>query len=151
MEEFRAALANFLGRDVTVPSMIGYAVFGILLFVLSFAGSRDPLLKLAAFAVIANVMFYHRVYDFVTLVFPLIYAVLHLEEKGTADRAVRYATYATVGYTFFVGKVFYMLHSPIGVPIAFALEHALLACLLWKCLAHDEVRSCRNEKCYNSP
>ena len=127
-----AAMAHFVGMDIAVPSLVGYAVFGILLFVLSFAGSRDPLLKLATFAVIANVMFYHRVYDFVTLVFPLIYAVLHREEKGTVDRAIRYATYATVGYTFFAGKIFYMLQSPLGVPIAFTLEHVLLVCLVWK-------------------
>ena len=133
-----AAMAHFMGMDIAVPSLVGYAVFGVLLFVLSFAGSRDSLLKLATFAVIANVMFYHRVYDFVTLVFPLIYAVLHREEKGTVARAIRYATYATVGYTFFVGKVFYMLQSPMGVPIAFALEHALLFCLLLKCFSADK-------------
>ena len=128
-----ASLAHWLGvADVGGIALVGYAVFGAVLFTLSFAGGKDSLLKLATFAVIANVMFYHSIYDFVTLVFPLIYVALHREDRAPLDRAIRYLTYANVVFAFFIHKIFFILQSSALIPIGFALEHALLACLIWK-------------------
>ena len=129
-----ASLARWFGlAEIKGIALAGYAFFGALLLLCTFRGSRDSLLKLSVFAVIANVMFYHRIYDFVTLIFPLIYAVLHREDRAPLDRAIRHLTYANVVFAFFVGRIFAALSIPGRVPILFALEHALLACLVWKC------------------
>ena len=129
-----ASLANWLGvTDLKGIALAGYAVFGALLLLCTFRGSQDPLLKLSIFAVIANVMFYHRVYDFVTLIFPLIYVVLHREDRAPLDRAIRHLTYANVLFMFFIYKIFFILQSSARIPIEFALGHALLVCLVWKC------------------
>lgn len=127
-----AGLAHFLGMDIAVPSLAGYLFFGSLLFALSLVGSRDSLLKLATFSVIANVMFYHRVYDFVTLLFPLIYAVRNLSDRSRLGVALRWTVFANVALVFFGIKALRALDLPVYVPCCAAAEHILLLMLLMK-------------------
>ena len=131
----------FGGRDfqgvcvnaTQVPSLAGYLFFGALLFALSFTGSRDSLLKLSIFAVIANVMFYHRVYDFVTLLFPLIYAVRNLQDRSRLGVALRWAVFANVALVFFGIKALRALDLQVYVPCCAVAEHVLLFLLLFDC------------------
>ena len=127
-----AGLAHFLGMDIAVPSLAGYLFFGALLFALSFTGGKDSLLKLSIFAVIANVMFYHRVYDFVTLLFPLIYAVKNLSDRSRLGVALRWAVFANVALVFFGSRAFYALSHQLYVPCCAVAEHVLLLLLLLK-------------------
>ncbi len=114
-----------------------YAFYGLLAFVVVWIGKKDVVLKLAMLAVVANVMFYHRIYDFVTLVFPLVYVLLHWTETDRCGRAVRALTVVNVAWTFFGERVFAALGwGGCRVPVTFALEHLLLAALL--------VRAARN-------
>ena len=127
-----AGLAHFLGMDIAVPSLAGYLFFGALLFALSFVGSKDSLLKLATFSVIANVMFYHRVYDFVTLLFPLIYAVRNLSDRSRLGVALRWTVFANVALVFFGIKALHALDPQVYVPCCAVAEHILLLLLLVK-------------------
>ena len=127
-----AGLAHFLGMDIAVPSLAGYLFFGALLFALSFVGSKDSLLKLATFSVIANVMFYHRVYDFVTLLFPLIYAVRNLSDRSRLGVALRWTVFANVALVFFGIKALRALDPQVYVPCCAVAEHILLLLLLVK-------------------
>lgn len=134
-----ASLLRFFGVvNVGAAAMTGYVFFGLLGLVLAIRGRCDDLLGLAVFAVIANVMFYHRVYDFMTLVFPLIYVVLHWSDRAPLDRAIRYLTFANVVFTFFVCRMFSFLQFRGVVPITFVLEHALLSCLVLKSLGKNK-------------
>lgn len=126
-------IAHWLGcENVKAFSLAGYLFFGILLFAYSFTGKSDSLLKLATFSVIANVMFYHRVYDFITLIFPAIYVVKNVSNKSLIGGMIRWLTVAVVFHPFFGIKILGAtgLVEAFYVPVNFLLEHLLLVGLL---------------------
>lgn len=128
-----ASLASWLGvADVGGVALAGYMFFAALLFLCALTGPQDPLLKLSTFAVIANVMFYHRVYDFVTLLFPLIYAVRNLTDRSGLGVLLRWTIFVNVALVFFGSKALVVLGLPIYLPSCFVAEHLLLALLLMK-------------------
>lgn len=128
-----ASLLRWFGVvDVGGVASAGYAFCGLLGLTIAVRGRLDDLLGLAIFAVLSNVMFYHRIYDFVTLIFPIIYVVLHRRDYAPIDRAIRYLTYTNVIFIFFICKLFSALQFSWNTPITFVLEHALLVCLVWK-------------------
>lgn len=57
-------------------ALAGYAVFGALALFVAFSRRYSFLQRLALLALIADVMFYHREYDFVVLVFPLVWLLM---------------------------------------------------------------------------
>lgn len=126
-----ASLAAFLGfSHLQAWATAGYVLYGLLALAVAFFGKRDELLKLAALAVIANVMFYHRIYDFVTLVFPLLLVFRDWQKDFAAERFVRWTALLAVVWIF-VGER--LLASRIGaaeVPITFVSQHLLLLSLL---------------------
>ena len=110
---------------------IGYALWGIILVWLTFVRGKDLLLMLSVFACISNVMFYHRTYDLVTMVFPLSYIVLNWRAKGEWLTSLRIITGLNVAYIFFGSTVLDILGISVDeVGICFVLQHALLASLL---------------------
>lgn len=117
--------------NVSVWANIGYAIYGVLLVCTVAMRNVDNLLRLSTLAVIANLMFYHRVYDFVTLAFPLVYAMKNSRQFGRIDIAIRVAACLNVGWTFFLARAVYRLgvgHSTIS----FILQVILLFAFLCK-------------------
>ncbi|MBQ0032474.1 MAG: DUF2029 domain-containing protein [bacterium] len=128
-----AGFAYWLGvTDVKGIGFAGYVFFGAVLLLCALTGPQDPLLKLATFSVIANVMFYHRAYDFVTLLFPLVYAVRNLQDRSRLGVALRWAIFANVALIFFAVRAMYAPGSRFHVPFCTVAEHILLLFLLMK-------------------
>lgn len=128
-----AGFAHWLGvSDVKGIALAGYAFFGALLFFCALTGPQDPLLKLATFSVIANVMFYHRAYDFVTLLFPLVYAVRNLQDRSRLGVALRWTVFANVALVFFGVWFLDCSDRQWRIPCCTIAEHVLLALLLMK-------------------
>ena len=128
-----AGLAHWLGvADVNGVALAGYVFFGALLCFCALTGPQDPLLKLATFSVIANVMFYHRVYDFVTLLFPLVYAARNLSDRSRLGVALRWTVFANVALVFFGIRIMDALDFQSYVPCCVVAEHILLALLLMR-------------------
>ncbi len=127
-----ASLVHAFGcEDVKTWANVGYVFYGMLCFFVAFAGKKDLLLKLAALATISNVMFYHRVYDFVTLVFPLVFVIRDWNNREVWSWFVRALTFINVIWTFFAAKLLADLHVGYNVvAITFSLEHLLLGSLL---------------------
>ncbi len=128
-----ASLAKALGAvDIGTWANVGYCVFGAMLTVIAWVGCRDDLLLLSGLSVVSSVMFYHRAYDYVVLVFPLAYVLLHTDDASHPNRYVRWLVAANILWVFFLDKACGMLHLQIDtVVVTFTLEHALLAALLW--------------------
>ena len=126
-----ASLARWLGvADVSGIALAGYAVFGALLFFCALTGPQDSLLKLATLSVIANVMFYHRVHDFVTLLFPLIYAIKNREDRTWLGVSLRWVIFANIALIFFVGRMLYPEYEQCYKWCCFTAEHFLLLLFL---------------------
>lgn len=137
-----AAFMSALGVwEVKPYELAGYVVGVIFLFAYALTGKkRDALLTLSTLAVVANVMFYHRIYDFVTLVFPLVYVLRHWESRSRLDRAVRVLVVSNVAWTFFVYRAFFALGwFDCRVPVTFVLEHLLLGALILRSYMGEEV------------
>ena len=125
-----AGLARWFGAaDLWSWAFAGYAVFGAAM--LAFAvrrGSRSedgtaPLLfDLAVLALLADVFFYHRCYDFVSLAFPLACCLLAKPSAFTA------MCWLVVLNTFFFLRLDFALGLGVYVPVNFALHLAALAC-----------------------
>jgi len=104
-----ASVLSALGCERAIVQMfatVGYVVCGFLCCSV-FVGKKEHLLKLSVLAVISNMMFYHRGYDFVTLVFPLAY-VMTAEFISRTDGlavALRALVWFGVAYFFFASKV----------------------------------------------
>ena len=130
-----ASLASVLGLSgVSTIALATYAVGGILALCIGWFGRRNIVWQLACLAVLSNVMFYHRGYDYVSLVFPLLFVVQLLSVRRTLSKMERLIvglTAVDVMYMFFVMRVFPV---PFLMP---ALEHVLLVCLL----------ACRRREC----
>lgn len=112
-------------------AFVGYVFYGLLCFVPCFVKSKDDLLKISILAVIANVMFYHRVYDFVTLVFPFAVVLRDWCRRGWVAKFTRWATCVAIGWTFYACGILGVLHIPHNRQLmGFVLENALLVALL---------------------
>lgn len=123
-----ASLAHSFGIPcVSTIAFTTYAVCGILALCIGWFGRRDIVWQLACLSVLSNVMFYHRGYDYVSLVFPLLFAVQRLSERRVLSKMERLIVgliALDVMYMFFVMRV---VSVPLVMPI---LEHILLACLV---------------------
>lgn len=79
-------------------AIYGYAFFSVLFLLVAFTGRKDPLLKLSIFAVGSNFMFYHRGYDLVVWIIPLIYATLLADKRDWKSRVIVAITFACVAF-----------------------------------------------------
>lgn len=125
-----ASLVRELGfASVAFWAACGYWVFGALLVLLSFARRRDDLLALSLLAVISNVMFYHRAYDYVSLAFPLAYAFVETKRATRSFTFFKWILVFVIAWTFYGNRI--MVQAGIHVVGAdFVLMHALLCALL---------------------
>lgn len=123
------SLARAYGARSTVHLManVGYVVFGIFAFWASFAGRKNSLLLLAVLSLVANLVCYHRIYDFVTLVFPLIYVVDDFIRTKQC-KVCSVVIFALAFFVFFGEKVMYLLQLPGMMEIVFGLH--LIALIL---------------------
>ena len=123
-----ASLASVLGLPgVSTIALATYVVCAILALCVGWFGRRNIVWQLACLAVLSNVMFYHRGYDYVSLVFPLLFVVQILSERRTLSKMeslIVVLIAVDVMYMSFVMRVFPV---PFLMPV---LEHVLLVCLL---------------------
>ena len=134
-------LARWFGvADLWPWAFAGYAVFGAAM--LAFAvrrGSRSdggtaPLLfDLAVLALLADVFFYHRCYDFVSLAFSLACCLLAKPSAFTA------MCWLVVLNTFFFLRLDFALGLGVYVPVNFALHLAALALAALACCRSHKV------------
>lgn len=80
----------------------------------------ELLFDLSVLALLANVFFYHRCYDFVTLAFPLAYCILARPSAFTA------ACWLVVVNTFFFLRLDFALGLGVYTPVNFVLHIAAL-------------------------
>lgn len=138
-----ASLAKRLGcswaGSLALPT---YGIATLLALSVVIRGRKDLLLQLATFAVLSNVMFYHREYDFMSLFFVLMLAVRMVyagEWKCCNDRLILLGTCMESLYMFYGFK---MAKIPEYIVL---MEHSLLVMLLWKVMEVDCCR-CGNVK-----
>lgn len=132
-----AGLARWFGATGLWPwAFAGYAVFGAA--ILAFAARRfarrpaagdatSLMFDLSVLALLANVFFYHRCYDFVSLAFPLVCCLLAKPSAFTA------ACWLVVLNTFFFLRMDFALGLGVYVPVNFALHLAALALAALTC------------------
>ena len=129
--DIASLFASFDVGHLKMWANMGYVIYGALCFLIAFVGKKDALLKLSALAIVSNVMFYHRVYDFVTLLFPLVLVIRDWRKQDTLNRIIRYLTIVNIVWTFFVLKAVDIAHIYCHpVAITFSLEHLLLGSLI---------------------
>ena len=134
-------LARWFGvADLWPWAFAGYAVFGAAM--LAFAvrrGSRSDggtallLFDLAVLALLADVFFYHRCYDFVSLAFSLACCLLAKPSAFTA------MCWLVVLNTFFFLRLDFALGLGVYVPVNFALHLAALALAALACCRSHKV------------
>jgi hypothetical protein len=129
--------------DVAWMSIVNYGFFLFLLSCLLFVGKKeDHLLKIAIFATISSAMFYHRVYDFVVLIFPLLLVFRDWKSILYVDWFVRWLTIANVCFLFYGAKilqVFLGFSETYYVCCCFGLTWGLLLILIVKDLKKTSV------------
>ena len=86
-------------------------------------------MKLSVFAVMSNVMFYHREYDFVTLLIPLAYAILMLPTEKVICRFAKGIIFANILWSFFLSRAM-RLPQPADILVCAMLQHCLLSTLV---------------------
>lgn len=115
-------------RDqASIAAVIGYLVC-VALCCSALVGKKSQLFRVAFLAVVSNMMFYHRGYDFVTLAFPLMY-VLSSDTMGRVDwraRLLRTTVWGGVVHVFFVAKLLDVLHL--------SGAWSIVACFSWHVL-----------------
>lgn len=127
-------------------ALAGYVFYGLLCFALCFMKGHDDLLRISVFAVLANVMFYHRVYDLVTLVFPLVVMARDWRHKDWPTKIAMYATLVAVGWTFYVCGILGVLRIPHNRQLTgYIIENILLVALLLR--MYHEAFTCCASKC----
>ena len=134
--DIASMLTQFQIGDAGLIATIGYCVFGTLLVSVALVNSRDSLLKLSTFAILSNVMFYHRGYDFVTLLLPLAYVITSGFRKSVLHQLVLLLSALSVAWIFFGSKLLHIA-SRFDVLICTALQHALLFALLATVFCHS--------------
>ena len=129
--DLASLIASCGSGDVKLWANVGYLIYSTLLFALAFARHRDNTLLLSTFAVISNVMFYHRVYDFVVLIFPCIYLIENWKQNDVVTQGIKFLVAANIIWSFFVSQFLRFANLlAVDVPVCFILEHALLAMFL---------------------
>ncbi len=124
------------GSDAAVATL-GYTFFGLLLVVLALKRTQDDLLDFAILSVISNVMFYHRIYDFIVLIFPVVYWFkVHAVSHGVLWRIIEGLIFANVLFIFYLQRGFFAFGVD-ALPVVVVLEHALLFALLIKRIGHQ--------------
>lgn len=118
---------------------IGYVVFGVFALWIAFVGRKNTLLLLAILSLVANVICYHRIYDFVTLIFPLIYVV-----DDFLDRKQCKTNFVVISglsfFVFFGEKGMFLMQLPGTIEIIFVMH--LISLLL---LSVELLRQVRND------
>ena len=107
----------------------GYVLFGLLLLGLAFCKRRDDLLGVSVLAVISNVMFYHRDYDLVTLIFPLAYVIINQNEKSASFKMLKWTSFVVIGWFFYGLRILFEMKIFI-LGADFVLMHLLLVAFL---------------------
>lgn len=127
-----AGLCSQFGmQSVRLAAIVGYVTFGALLIGVTAAFYRkrtaEPLVILSALALLSNMICYHRFYDFVSLVFPLVALV-----SGKLERRAAVACGLLVGWEYYALRILRdsPLQGSLGVPIGMALHLVLLGLLL---------------------
>ena len=126
-----ASLMRQIGLDQyrTIWATIYYVVFSGLLVGLLFMKKRDDLLSLSLLGVISSVMFYHRSYDFVVLVFPLALVLVNKGNETQPFRILKWVVYIMIFWAFYGMRILYQFDIRL-IGVDFALMHALLVALL---------------------
>ena len=126
-----AGLARWFGAaDLWPWAFAGYAVFGVAM--LAFAARRFAhrpaaadatalMFDLSVLALLSNVLFYHRCYDFVSLAFPLVCCLLAKPSAFTA------LCWLVIINAFFFLRLDFALDLGVYTPVNFALHLAALA------------------------
>ena len=125
-----AGLASWFGvADVWPWARAGYLVFGLAIVGYAIARLRGrrrevPLLvDLSVLAILANLVFYHRCYDLVSLAFPLAFCLRHpLESRA-------FLPWLLVVNAFFLLRLDFAFGLGMYIPISFALHVLALASL----------------------
>ena len=92
------ALGAHIGVPVLVPAAISAAMLAATLWAVARRGARDPALALAALAMVAVLLVYHRAYDSVVLLLPLLVAI----DRWRGNRPLALAVFATIALVWFV-------------------------------------------------
>lgn len=131
-----AGLARWFGAADTWPwAFAGYVVFGAAILAFSARrfvrraerGAMELLFDLSVLALLANVFFYHRSYDFVTLAFPLAYCILARPSAFTA------ACWLVIVNTFFFLRLDFALGLGVYTPVNFVLHLVALVAAGARC------------------
>jgi len=145
-----AGIARWFGAENFRPwALAGYAIFGLVLAAYTairlHQGRGNDIRKLsmdlATLALLANLVCYHRSYDFVTLAFPLAACLVRLHKPCQTVLAAILAL--PVINTFFFLRIDFALGLDVYRPIGFALH--LLALLT--CVSSHEATSTREGVC----
>jgi hypothetical protein len=92
------AAGTRLGLPALVSAAIAVAGLGVAAWALVRGGRQDPALALAALAMIAVLLVYHRFYDSIVLLLPLLVAI----DRWRSDRRLALAVFVTVALVWFV-------------------------------------------------
>lgn len=127
--DIASAVAAFKLGNPNVWANVGYIVFGISLILLAIVKKGPPLLKLAIFAVISNVMFYHREYDFISLLIPFAYAMIYVSGNSVGNCILRGLTFVNIVWAFVLSRLLNLPHA-VEVVVSVVLQHGLLLSLI---------------------
>jgi len=129
--DFASLMASCGSGDIKTWANFGYVIYGTLLFVLAFTRHRDNTLLMSILAVLSNVMFYHRTYDFVVLIFPCVYLIENWKRKDVVMQGIKLLIAVNIIWSFFVSQFLRFANVlAVDVPVCFILEHALLGMFL---------------------
>ena len=137
---FLHCLGLSCAKEVALPL---YALFGLLGLYVCQIARKDVILALASLAILSNVMFYHRAYDYVSLVFAMVLVARMLSDgtkKSRIDKAILVLIGLDVLYMFFgmwiVSSVLVRMMGysvgGVGRFLMMPLEHILLLALVVK-------------------
>lgn len=143
-----ASLFKTLGCPLGANTvMASYAVFLCAALVIATIGNATPLYRLASLAILSNVMFYHREYDYVSIVFVLVLMLKMIRnpnEMNLLSIAICILVALDVLYMFYVFRIYQI---PLFMPI---LEHVLLCCLLFGLFSRNVEKPTNiDEVCHN--
>ncbi len=134
-----ASLIHELGFEhVTSWAIGGYVLWGILLLGLTFAKKRDDLLTLSLLSVLSNVMFYHRDYDLVTLIFPFAYLVSNAGRTSPSFKLLKWISIAEIAWRFYGSRIALGLDMNF-LPPDFVLMPILLLSLVFFYIRSESV------------
>ena len=141
--DWASLMREFGVQEITMWANAGYAIGGILLVIVALRKVSNELLFLSILSVVANIMFYHRAYDFVVLAFPLAYVLTR--RGGRFQSLVRLTTILNIAWIFFFDKLCMSFHFQINTVILTTfLQHALLVSLFLVLFSPNEMNQGQN-------